>query len=77
MTIGILSNLPMLGAVVLAAALQLMIIYLPPLNAIFHTQPLPAFDLAICIGLSMLSLIAVEIEKWLIRRDLIYRPRRK
>ena len=71
-TIGILSNLPMLFAVVLAGALQLMIIYLPPLNAIFHTQPLPAFDLAVCIGLSALSLVAVEIEKFLIRRRLIY-----
>ncbi|MGI9477920.1 MAG: cation-translocating P-type ATPase [Hyphomicrobiaceae bacterium] len=66
-TIGLLSNLPMIGAVLVAAALQLMIIYLPPLNAIFHTQPLPAFDLAVCVGLSALSLVAVEIEKWLIR----------
>ena len=66
-TIGLLSNLPMIGAVLLAAALQLMIIYFPPLNAIFHTQPLPAFDLAVCVGLSALSLVAVEIEKWLIR----------
>jgi Ca2+-transporting ATPase len=73
LSIGLLSNLPMLGAVALAAALQLMIIYSPALNAIFHTQPLPAYDLAVCVGLSALSLIAVEIEKWLVRRGLIYR----
>ena len=36
-TIGVFTNLPMLGAIALAAALQLMIIYLPPLNVIFHT----------------------------------------
>ena len=72
-TIGVFTNIPMLGAIALAGALQLMIIYLPPLNVIFHTQPLPAFDLAVCVGLSMLSLIAVELEKWLVRRGIIYR----
>ncbi len=66
-TIGLLSNIPMVGAVLLAAALQLMIIYFPPFNAIFHTQPLPALDLAICVGLSALSLVAVEAEKWFMR----------
>ncbi|MGI9476269.1 MAG: cation-translocating P-type ATPase [Hyphomicrobiaceae bacterium] len=71
-TVGILSNLPMLGAVLLAAALQLLIIYAPPMNALFHTHPLPIFDLAVCVGLSALSLVAVEIEKWLMRRGLIY-----
>ena len=71
-TIGVFTNLPMLGAIALAAALQLMIIYLPPLNVIFHTHPLPAFDLAVCVGLSMLSLVAVEFEKWLIRCGIIY-----
>ena len=71
-TIGIFSNVPMLAAVGITTALQLMIIYLPVFNAIFHTHPLPAFDLAICFGLSALSLVAVEIEKFLIRRGLIY-----
>jgi Ca2+-transporting ATPase len=46
--------------------------YLPVLNTIFHTQPLPLFDLIVCLGLSSLVLVAVEIEKWLVRRGLIY-----
>ena len=71
-TIGILSNVPMLAAVGLTTALQLMIIYLPVFNAVFHTHPLPLLDLAVCVGLSALSLVAVEIEKFLIRQGLIY-----
>ena len=70
--IGLFSNLPMIGAVLLAVLLQLMIIYSPLLNAIFHTQPLPAFDLAVCLGLSALSLVAVELEKWMIRCGFIF-----
>ncbi|OIO74650.1 MAG: ATPase [Zetaproteobacteria bacterium CG1_02_53_45] len=72
-SIGLLSNLPMLGAVLLTLVLQLAVIYLPALNEIFHTQPLPLFDLAACLMLSSLVLVCVEIEKWLIRRGLIYR----
>lgn len=71
-TIGWLSNPWMLVAVVLALLLQLAVIYLPALNGIFHTQPLPPTDLAICIGLSSLTLIAVESEKWMARRNWIY-----
>ena len=74
-TIGWFSNPWMLAAVVLAFALQLAVIYVPVLNGIFHTQPLPPMDLAICIGLSSLTLIAVEIEKWLVRRNWIYAVR--
>ena len=71
--IGLFSNLPMLGAVTLTLLLQLAVIYTPALNDIFYTQPLPLFDLAVCLVLSSLVLFAVEIEKWLVRRGVIYR----
>nr|MDA3868785.1 cation transporting ATPase C-terminal domain-containing protein [Gammaproteobacteria bacterium] len=71
-SIGLFSNLPMLGAVLLTLLLQLAVIYAPALNDIFHTQPLPLFDLVVCLLLSSLVLVAVEIEKWLVRRGLIY-----
>jgi len=71
--IGLFSNLPMLSAVMLTLALQMAVVYLPALNAIFHTQPLPLYDLAVCMGLSSLVLFAVEIEKWLIRHGILYR----
>jgi Ca2+-transporting ATPase len=70
--IGLFSNLPMLGAVMLTLLLQMVVVYTPALNSIFHTQPLPMFDLAVCLALSSLVLIAVEIEKWLMRRGFIY-----
>ena len=71
-TIGLFSNPAMLGAVLLTMLLQLMVIYLPAFNSIFHTQPLPLFDLMVCLLFSSLVLVAVEIEKWLVRRRLIY-----
>jgi Ca2+-transporting ATPase len=70
--IGLFSNLPMLGAVMLTLVLQIVVVYTPALNSIFHTQPLPMFDLAVCLALSSLVLFAVEIEKWLMRRGFIY-----
>lgn len=73
--IGLLSNLPMLGAILLTLLLQLVVIYTPALNAIFHTQPLPLFDLGVCLLISSLVLFAVEIEKWLVRRGFIYKDK--
>jgi Ca2+-transporting ATPase len=71
-SIGMTSNLPMLGAVLLTVGLQLAVIYLPVLNPIFKTQPLPLFDLGVCFALSSLVLVAVEIEKALVRRGRLY-----
>ena len=71
-TIGIFSNLTMLGAVLLTVSLQMAVIYTPFLNPIFNTQPLPLPDLLLCFALSSLTLFAVEIEKWMARHKLIY-----
>jgi Ca2+-transporting ATPase len=71
-SIGIGSNLPMLGAVLLTVGLQLAVIYVPFLNPIFKTQPLPLFDLAVCFAASSLVLVAVEVEKALVRRGWLY-----
>jgi len=72
-SIGLRSNPAMLAAVLFTLLLQLAVIYLPALNAVFHTQPLPLPDLAVCLGLSSLVLLAVEFEKLLVRRGLVYR----
>lgn len=71
-SIGIFSNLPMLTALLFTMLLQLLVIYLPTLNDIFHTQPLPLLDLLVCLFLASLVLAAVELEKWLIRGGHIY-----
>ncbi len=70
---GLLSNLPMLGAVGLVFALQLAIIYVPPLNPIFNTAPLTAGELAFAVGMALIVFVAVEAEKWLVRAGYIRR----
>jgi Ca2+-transporting ATPase len=66
-------NKALLGAVALTFALQLAVIYVPALNTLFNTAPLPAADLAFCIAASSVVAILVEVEKWLTRRGLLYR----
>ena len=68
-TTGPLQNPALLGAVLLTILLQLAIIYLPVLNAVFHTAPLSAAELSLCLGLPLLIVAAVEAEKWLRRRN--------
>jgi Ca2+-transporting ATPase len=61
--LGIFSNRPLLGAVLLTFLLQLGVIYLPFANELFKTQPLSMGELAACIGASLVVLTGVEIEK--------------
>lgn len=70
---GLRSNLPLLGAVLLTVGLQLATLYLPALNAVFRTVPLSPAELFVCFALSAVPFIAVEVEKLLIRRGLLYR----
>jgi Ca2+-transporting ATPase len=65
---GAWSNRPLLGAVLLTFALQMATIYIPALNPIFKTEPLSVDELLFCLVLSTTVFVAVEIEKWLIRR---------
>lgn len=67
-SIGLLSNKPMLQAVLLTLALQLLVIYTPFLQGIFNTTPLAPLDLAISLLASLVVFMGVEVEKWLIRR---------
>ncbi|WP_428623728.1 calcium-translocating P-type ATPase, PMCA-type [Sedimenticola sp.] len=69
---GLWSNVALLGAVLLTVALQLAVIYVPALNPLFNTQPLPLFDLGVCFALSSLTLVVVECEKLLVRRGFLY-----
>lgn len=67
---GLLSNRPLLTAVGFTFLLQLSIIYIPFANDIFKTQPLTLVELLICIGLSAVVFHAVEVEKWVRKRQL-------
>jgi P-type Ca2+ transporter type 2C len=69
---GLLSNLPLLGAVLITVALQIMIIYVPSLNPIFKTAPLTVPELTACVFLSSVVFVIIELEKWVARRGLSY-----
>ena len=74
---GLFSNLPLLGAVLLTVALQLMVIYVPFANRLFKTQPLSGSELLICLGAAAFVFHAVEVEKYiksLIARRRVNRP---
>jgi Ca2+-transporting ATPase len=61
--IGLLSNKPLLGAIILSFIFQMATIYVPFLNPIFKTRPLYLDELLITIGLSSIVFFAAETEK--------------
>ncbi len=69
-SMGLFSNKPLLGAVVLTFGLQMATIYVPMLNPIFKTEPLSMNELAFTLAMSTAVFIAVEIEKIVKRRAL-------
>jgi P-type Ca2+ transporter type 2C len=68
--VGLLSNKPLLWAVAFTFVLQLVAIYTPFFQGLLETEPLPLADLAIAVALSTIIFWAVEVEKWLIRRNM-------
>ena len=61
--LGLGSNKPLLGAVLLTFVLQMATIYVPALNPIFKTQPLSLGELLICLAAAATVGVAVELEK--------------
>jgi Ca2+-transporting ATPase len=66
-TQGLRSNLPLAGAVALTLVLQAAVVYVPALNAVFHTRPLSVAEAILAVGVSSVVLAAGEVEKWLAR----------
>lgn len=62
--LGLFSNLPLLGAIALTLLLHLGVIYVPVLQRVFSTQPLSAMELIACCAVSSITLLAIELEKW-------------
>jgi Ca2+-transporting ATPase len=72
-SIGVFSNPALIGAVVLTFALQLAVVYVPFLQTIFQTVALSLPELAICLGASTLVFWAVEVVKWIARKNSVAR----
>jgi Ca2+-transporting ATPase len=71
-TQGLMSNRYLFGAVVTTVILQLATIYVPALNKIFKTQPLTLSELLVCFAVAPALFVAVEFEKFLSRKGLLY-----
>ncbi len=67
-SIGIFSNKPLIGAVMIALLLQFVITYTPFLQPIFQTESLSLYEFVIVGAASSLVFFAVEIEKIVSRR---------
>jgi Ca2+-transporting ATPase len=66
--LGVFSNRPLIGAIVLTFILQIAIIYIPFFNGIFNTAPLTWKELGICLLISTITFHAVEFEKFIKKR---------
>ena len=66
--IGVFSNRALIASVSLTFALQLAVVYWPPLQSAFKTTPLPFGELIACIALSTVVFWAVELQKLAARR---------
>lgn len=70
-SLNFFSNRLLLGAVVTTVVVQLVAVYAPFMNALFHTNPLTLEQLVLCFALSTVVFWGVELEKLLIRRGVL------
>jgi len=66
--LGLWSNRWLLAGLSIGVALQIMVIYVPPLQGLFYTVPLTASQWGIAIGVAAIILLAGEIRKALAPR---------
>ena len=66
--LGLTSNLPLLLTLIGTAAVQLALVYVPLLQPIFETEALGVDELLVVLLVTPVPFIAVEIEKWSLRR---------
>jgi Ca2+-transporting ATPase len=61
--LGVLSNPLLAGMALLVVALQMAVMYIPPLAAFFEVVPLSGCDLSIAAGAGVLVFVVMEVEK--------------
>ena len=62
------SNLFLVGATLVVIALQLLVVYTPPLQGIFHTVPLALSEWLLIISVAFSIIVIEEIRKFFMRR---------
>lgn len=67
--LGLRSNLPLTGLAILVFCLQLLVIYAPAMDRFFSIAPLSPAELLFCLGAGSLIFIAIEVEKFILRRQ--------
>lgn len=65
--IGVFTNDKLLLATGISFVLQMIVVYAPPLQTVFKTEPLSLFDWVLVVGLSSMPLWAMEIFKYVRR----------
>ncbi len=65
--LGFFSNRPLLGAIAVELAFAAALCYLPPLQAVFGTAPLPLWVLALLIPCPIIVWGADELARWIVR----------
>ena len=66
--IGYTSNMAVIGAISLTVLLQIGLLYVPFLRDFFGTVALPPVGFFICVALAVITYVAVEADKWAMRR---------
>jgi Ca2+-transporting ATPase len=64
LALGLATNRPLIGTVILTVLLQLAVIYVPALSSLFGTVPLTAAELAGTFAAGAAVMAVVELEKW-------------
>ncbi|MCS6991242.1 MAG: cation-translocating P-type ATPase [Chitinophagales bacterium] len=72
---GLSTNPGMLITVLATFGIHLIVVYWPPANEVFHTQPLTLLQMLACTGAAAIIFHAVEMEKF-VRHHLMRRFRR-
>jgi len=62
-TIGLRSNPLMMALVIVVVGLQMLVMYLPPMQAFFKTTSVSLVDLGIAIGIGVIIFAAIELRK--------------
>jgi Ca2+-transporting ATPase len=70
-SMGLLTNPALVGAIALSVVLQLALLYVPWLQDIFRTTALTPAQLAVVVVVPLVVLVAVEVEKLLVRRGVL------